>query len=47
MLSEMTLYSMDWIEADTLAKSVKPGDLIEFRRTMPYKVVQFQAFDSF
>lgn len=39
MLPEMTtLYSMEWLSADVLAKSVKPGDLIEFRRTMPYKV---------
>lgn len=38
MLSEMTLYNMEWIEADALAKNVKPGDLIEFRRTMPYRV---------
>ncbi|KAI6191009.1 Phospholipid-metabolizing enzyme A-C1-like [Aphelenchoides bicaudatus] len=38
MLSEMsTLYSMDWLGADALAKTVKQGDLIEFRRTMPYK----------
>jgi hypothetical protein len=38
MLSEMTMYSMEWLGADVLAKSVKQGDLIEFRRTMPYRV---------
>jgi diaminopimelate decarboxylase len=45
MLSEMTLYSMEWIEADALAKSVKPGDVVEFRRTMSYKV-SFSSFNS-
>ncbi|KAI6174116.1 Retinoic acid receptor responder protein 3-like isoform X2 [Aphelenchoides besseyi] len=32
----MTLYSMEWITPDLCAKTVKVGDLIEFRRTMPY-----------
>ena len=37
-----SLYAMEWLNGDALAKAVRPGDLVELQRTMPYRVGQFK-----